>query len=95
MKIDIPNRTVRTWQTANAYLGEPMFVPHPNAKAKDDGVLLSVATYPGDEAAQLIILDAATLDEHCRATAPHSLPYAFHGQFYRELHPPTPTKSMS
>lgn len=95
VKIDIPNRTVRTWQTTDAYLGEPMFVPHPNTRAEDDGVLLTVATYPGDKAAQLIVLDAMTLDEHARATAPHPLPYGFHGQFYRELQPPTPPKSMT
>jgi carotenoid cleavage dioxygenase-like enzyme len=86
---------VRTWQTANAHLGEPMFVPRPKGEAEDDGVLLSVATYPNGDASQLLILDAATLDEYARATAPHCLPYGFHGQFYRELHPPTPAKSMT
>jgi beta,beta-carotene 9',10'-dioxygenase len=95
VKIDIRNRTVRTWQTGDAYLGEPTFVPQPKGEAEDDGVLLSVATYPDDEASQLLILDAATLNERARATAPHSLPYGFHGQFYRELQPPTPPKSMT
>jgi beta,beta-carotene 9',10'-dioxygenase len=95
VKVNLHNRTVQTWETADAYLGEPMFVPRPTGEREDDGVLLSVATYPDDEAAQLLILDAATLNERARATAPHSLPYGFHGQFYRELQPPTPPKSMT
>ena len=82
VKIDTESGTVATWHAAGLYPGEPVFVPSPSATAEDDGVLLSVVLDIEKELSFLLVLDAASLAEVARATAPHAIPFHFHGNFF-------------
>ena len=82
VKIDTETGTVATWHAAGLYPGEPVFVPSPSATAEDDGVLLSVVLDIEKELSFLLVLDAASLAEVARATAPHAIPFHFHGNFF-------------
>jgi len=57
-------------------------VPSPDARAEDDGALLSVVL---DTRASsfLLVLEASTFTEIARATVPQTIPFGFHGQYFR------------
>ena len=86
-KVDLDGPTTRTWSEPDVYPGEPVFVPAPDSRDEDDGVLLSLALDASSERSVLICLDAATLTERTRAVLPHHLPYGFHGQYYGSTDP--------
>ena len=73
---------VITWSQAGCYPGEPVFVPAPDARAEDEGVVLSVVLDSSAGRSSLVALDAGTFEELGRAEAPHSIPFGFHGQFF-------------
>jgi beta,beta-carotene 9',10'-dioxygenase len=75
---------VREWSEAGCYPGEPVFVPAPDAKAEDEGVLLSVVLDARRETSFLLVLDAHDLGEIARARVPHAIPFGFHGQYLRD-----------
>ena len=82
VKIDTETGAVATWHAAGLYPGEPVFVASPSAQNEDDGVLLSVVLDIGKERSFLLVLDAASLNEVARATAPHPIPFHFHGNYF-------------
>jgi beta,beta-carotene 9',10'-dioxygenase len=61
--------------------GEPVFVPSPDARREDDGVLLSVVLDGRTGSSFLLVLDASSLEELARAEVPHQIPFGFHGQY--------------
>ena len=81
VKIDNRSGEAITWSEESAYVGEPIFVPAPEASAEDDGVLLSVVLDAARGASYLLVLDAHDMTEVARAQAPHAIPFGFHGQF--------------
>ena len=82
VRIDAETGSVKSWQEAHCYPGEPVLVPSPLAKAEDDGVLLSVTLDAGKGASFLLVLDAATLTERARALVPHAIPFHFQGNYF-------------
>jgi carotenoid cleavage dioxygenase-like enzyme len=82
VKVDVKQRTSRTWYAPGCYPGEPVFVPAPDAAAEDDGVLLSVVLDAAAGTSFLLVLAAATMTEIARAQVPAPLPFGFHGQFF-------------
>ncbi|RVE52616.1 hypothetical protein evm_002735, partial [Chilo suppressalis] len=48
IKVDTVTDEVKTWSEADCYPSEPIFVPAPNAKDEDDGVLLSSLVFASD-----------------------------------------------
>jgi carotenoid cleavage dioxygenase-like enzyme len=82
VKLDTRIGEATTWSQPDSYVGEPVFVPAPDSRAEDDGVLLSVVLDARTERSSLIVLDAATMHELGRAEAPHAIPFGFHGNFY-------------
>jgi carotenoid cleavage dioxygenase-like enzyme len=62
-------------------LGEPVFVPHPEATEEDDGVLLTVGSSSVKPGSEMTIWDARTLDTLARITVPIAIPLGFHGGF--------------
>jgi carotenoid cleavage dioxygenase-like enzyme len=82
VKVDVQRGTAQTWHEAGTYPGEPVFVPHPEGSAEDDGVVLSVVLDPEAERSFLLVLDADSWAERGRATVPHAIPFGFHGQFF-------------
>jgi beta,beta-carotene 9',10'-dioxygenase len=73
-----------SWFESGVYANEPVFVPHPQARAEDDGVILSVINNLREKKSYLLILDARNLSELARVEAPHPIPFGFHGKFFRE-----------
>jgi carotenoid cleavage dioxygenase-like enzyme len=59
-----------------------VFVPAPDQRAEDDGVLLSVVLEASTETSFLLVLDAGTFEELGRAQAPLRIPFGFHGSFF-------------
>ncbi|MFB6099341.1 MAG: carotenoid oxygenase family protein [Salinibacter sp.] len=82
VKIDVETGDAQIWREDGTYPGEPVFVPHPDGSAEDDGVVLSVVLDPEAERSFLLVLDAASFDERARAEVPHAIPFGFHGQFF-------------
>ncbi|XP_076763521.1 neither inactivation nor afterpotential B [Xylocopa sonorina] len=84
IKVDVLEKTKRTWCERNVYPSEPIFVPDPNGKNEDDGVILCSIVWSDDESrAGLLILDSVTLTELARATfdTPGPVPKCLHGWF--------------
>ena len=81
-KVNVRTGAAETWHEEGTHPGEPVFVPHPEGTAEDDGVVLSVVLEPAAERSFLLVLDAATWTERARATVPHAIPFGFHGQFF-------------
>lgn len=82
VKVDTADGSHQVWDEPNAWAGEPVFVPRPDATAEDDGVVLSVVLDAGSGTSFLLVLDAASFTEIARAQAPHHVPFGFHGQFF-------------
>jgi carotenoid cleavage oxygenase len=63
------------------WVGEMSFVPHPGARAEDDGVLMGYGYHRGRDEGQLLILDAATLALTATVHLPQRVPMGFHGNW--------------
>jgi beta,beta-carotene 9',10'-dioxygenase len=85
LRVDLKERTAHIWEESGCYPGEPVFTPTPDARAEDDGVILSVILNAHKGNSFLLVLDAHTFEEIARAEVPHHIPYGFHGQFYTRL----------
>ena len=53
-----------------------------NATAEDDGVILTVASDLWNDQAELVVLDARTLNPVASASVDDAIPIGFHGQFF-------------
>ncbi|XP_034826805.1 carotenoid isomerooxygenase isoform X1 [Maniola hyperantus] len=84
IKVDTVMGEAKTWWETDCYPSEPVFIPHPDAKEEDEGVVISALVFGTDECATgLLVLDAATLTELARAcfTTPSPAPKCLHGWF--------------
>ncbi|MEV0675641.1 carotenoid oxygenase family protein [Actinosynnema sp. NPDC050436] len=81
VKLDVRSGRTTTWHEPGRYPGEPVFVAAPDARAEDDGVVLSVVLDAAAGRSCLLVLDATTFTELARAEVPHAIPFGFHGQF--------------
>ncbi|MCE9544869.1 MAG: carotenoid oxygenase family protein [Planctomycetia bacterium] len=82
VKVDVERGQTLTWWEEDAYPGEPVFVPQPDAAGEDAGVLLSVVLDARRNRSFLLVLDAADLAEIARAECPHPIPFGFHGNYF-------------
>ncbi len=82
VKIDLSTHKSVTWQAKGCYPSQPVFVAAPCAQAEDDGVLLSVILDTKTKQSFLLVLDAATFNEHARILLPHHIPFTVHANFY-------------
>jgi carotenoid cleavage dioxygenase-like enzyme len=71
----------RWWFQDGCYPGEPVFV---RRDRPDEGVLLSIVLDARRETSFLLVLDADTMEEVARAEVPHTIPFHFHGDFFRD-----------
>lgn len=81
-KINTLKRLITLWEEEGCYPGEPVFVPAPQAKAEDDGVILTVVADYKHKGSYLLILDAKTFKELARAQVPHPIPPGLHGDYF-------------
>lgn len=82
VKVDTARGDVQTFADDGVYLGEPVFVPAPDAEREDEGVALTVGLDTAAGHSRLYVLDGQSFEERARADLPHHLPFDFHGQFY-------------
>ena len=82
---DVDERSIRTWYPATpSIVGEPVFVPNPNAAADDenDGVVLVAANDVRARTGYVAVLDAKTMTEVARLGVNSShFPLGFHNLF--------------
>ncbi|EFN69093.1 Beta,beta-carotene 9',10'-oxygenase [Camponotus floridanus] len=87
IKVDTFQKTKKIWQEKGIYPSEPIFVPNPNGKNEDDGVVVSSMIWTEQEnRVGLLILDAVTFTEIARVTfdTPGPVPRCLHGWFSLE-----------
>ncbi|XP_039751463.1 carotenoid isomerooxygenase [Pararge aegeria] len=85
IKVDTETGNYKQWYEPQCYPSEPIFIPHPDAKDEDDGVLLSSVLWgDNDHAVTLIVLNAKNLEEMARVdfTTPSQTPRCFHGWYF-------------
>ncbi|ENN81377.1 hypothetical protein YQE_02194, partial [Dendroctonus ponderosae] len=86
IKVDTKEKTCRTWQQENCFPGEPIFVPSPQAKTEDDGLILSIILRGHGETNHvgLLIIDARTFEEIGRTEfqTDSPVPRCLHGWFF-------------
>jgi carotenoid cleavage dioxygenase-like enzyme len=80
-KVHASKKETILWRESEHYfIGEPMFVPNPNSKSEDDGVLLAAVVDNRDDHNDfLLFLDAKTMKELGRAEFKSEIPQAVHG----------------
>lgn len=74
IKTNIKTGASQTWSQQGCYANKPTFIPTPQAKNEDDGVLLSVVFDSIDRKSFLLILDAKKFIELGRAELPCPIP---------------------
>ncbi|XP_013185217.1 carotenoid isomerooxygenase [Amyelois transitella] len=87
IKVDTLTGITKTWCEPDSYPSEPIFVPSPNAKDEDEGVLISAVVSSREvRSVDLIVLDARTMLEIARAQfiTPSEVPKCLHGWFLPE-----------
>ncbi|XP_060110342.1 beta,beta-carotene 15,15'-dioxygenase [Heteronotia binoei] len=85
VKCDILTKRKLHWGEEHCWPAEPVFVPSPNAKEEDDGIILSsIVTTQPQKPPFLLILDAKTFKEIARATVNVELHLDLHGIFIPE-----------
>ena len=75
--------TSTVWHEPGGTPGEAVFLPTPGGSSEDEGVLLAPLMRP-DGGSTLVVLDARSMSEVCRAQLPFTVPYRFHGTFLPE-----------
>ncbi|KAJ6666071.1 hypothetical protein lerEdw1_000975 [Lerista edwardsae] len=85
VKFDILTRKCLHWKEEHCWPAEPVFVPSPDAKEEDDGIILSnIVTSDPQKLPFLLILDAKTFKEIARATVSADVHLDLHGIFIPE-----------
>ena len=62
--------------------GEAVFAPDPASGDEDGGWLLNFVHDQSTDLSDVVVLDAATLDEVARVHLPRRVPFGFHGSFF-------------
>ncbi len=78
-KVDTVQKAALRWSQAGCFPGEPIFVPNPQGREEDDGVVLSLVLDFAHSRSFLLILNAKTMTELARAETPHAIPVGLHG----------------
>ena len=88
LKIDPESGEQQVWSAApRGFVGEPVFVPRPNATAEDDGWVLTIVYDAQCDRSDVVILDASNLNSEpiAKLHLKHHLPYGLHGSFTSEI----------
>ncbi|NJL47534.1 MAG: Apocarotenoid-15,15'-oxygenase [Leptolyngbyaceae cyanobacterium SM2_5_2] len=92
LKLDSQTGQTDVWSAApRGFMGEPLFVPRPQATSEDDGWVM-VLMYDGDRrCSDVVILDgqAITAGPIARLKLSHHVPYGLHGSFVPQYFGPT------
>ena len=81
-KLDLASGERRLWSAApRGFVSEPLMVPRPGAGSEDDGWLLCVVWNGARCSSDLVILDAASMEEVAVLELPLAIPHGLHGSF--------------
>ena len=81
-KLDLRSGERRVWSAApHGFVSEPLMVPRPGASTEDDGWLLAVVWNGERSGSDLVILDAASMEEVALVELPLAMPYGLHGSW--------------
>jgi all-trans-8'-apo-beta-carotenal 15,15'-oxygenase len=81
-KLNLTSGERRVWSAApRGFVSEPVMVPRPGSRAEDDGWVLTMVWNGARCATDLVILDAATMEEVGVIELPLALPYGLHGSW--------------
>ena len=80
-KVNVDTKEVVSWVEEHSYPSEPVFVPAPDAKEEDDGIVLSAVVGVLGKPSFLLFLDGKTFTEVARAVVPCKLAMTFHGAY--------------
>jgi len=78
----------KVWSRPNHYPSEMHFLPNPQPKAEDDGVLITVVFDGEKEQSYVMMIDAVTFTPVNMAYLPHNIPWSAHGMYFPEAHFP-------
>ncbi|XP_045768128.1 carotenoid isomerooxygenase-like [Maniola jurtina] len=85
VKVNAETRNSTVWHEPHTYPSEPIFIPHPDAKEEDDGVVLSAVLWGKDDhKVTLLVLNAKNFEEIARVdfVTPSQAPRCFHGWYF-------------
>jgi len=83
LKLDVQTGASTSWKVDGHYPGEPIFVPSPEGKSEDDGVVMTNVLDTLKNQTYLVLLDGQTMKQIGRAgPTPHVIPHGFHGRYY-------------
>ncbi|MEA5566376.1 carotenoid oxygenase family protein [Anabaena sp. UHCC 0399] len=99
LKIDLESGERQLWSAApRGFMGEPIFVPRPDAETEDDGWLLALVYDAAHHRSDVVILDARDLAKGAiafggakpiaRLHLKHHIPYGLHGSFTSQVFAP-------
>ncbi len=83
-KVNVETKQVAIWSEKGSIPGEPVFVPAPDAKSEDEGVVLTVILDNKKQKSFLLILDGQSFKEIGRAEVTHKIPAGLHGQYFKK-----------
>ncbi|MCT0208443.1 carotenoid oxygenase family protein [Synechococcus sp. CS-1332] len=82
MKLDLHGGETRVWSAApRGFVSEPIMVPRPGATAEDDGWVLGLYWNGARSASDLVVLDAASMEELALVELPLAIPHGLHGSW--------------
>jgi all-trans-8'-apo-beta-carotenal 15,15'-oxygenase len=82
MKQDLHSGETRVWSAApRGFVSEPIMVPRPGATAEDDGWVLGLLWNGARSASDLVVLDAATMEEQALVELSLAIPHGLHGSW--------------
>ncbi|QNO15431.1 carotenoid oxygenase family protein [Alkalicella caledoniensis] len=82
VKFSTKNSYSNYWFMENNYPGEPIFIPSPENRVEDEGVVLSMILDTELGKTYLLILDVTSFTEIARAYLPFPVPFGSHGQYF-------------
>ncbi|MEM1309232.1 MAG: carotenoid oxygenase family protein [Cyanobacteria bacterium P01_H01_bin.153] len=91
LKRDLETGEEQIWSEApRGFMGEPVFVPYPEAQAEDEGWLLVLTYNAARHCSDLIILAAQDIAQGpiARLKLKHHVPYGLHGSFVSDYFGP-------
>ncbi len=92
LRLNVATGQQDLWSAApTGYVGEPIFVPRPNAQAEDDGWVMTVVYDAERQKSEVVVLtaDAIASGPIARLRLKHHVPYGLHGGFTPEYFGPT------
>lgn len=88
LKLNLKSGERQLWSAApRGFIGEPIFVPRPDADKEDDGWVLVLVYDAAHNRSDVVILDASDFNQGAVAKLhlKHHIPYGLHGNFTNEV----------